>query len=440
MKPDLIVVSSYPRTGTLRGRDTVGVADYTKQTLISLPKHLNILVLAEKLKDEPLIATEGNIQVIRCWQRNHPLSLFSIFFHIIKSPTRKVLFEFEMAMLGDPWMNFFFVNLLLLLKIFQKKVFIVLHQVVLDFNEISGHIGQKKNSHLNTLLNLFAKIFYRLIVLFSYRIIIFEQFLKDRLDKNNSKIIVIPHGVEISNKRYNFDEANNFSESLSGAKSPEGKRDPRSGSPEVVSTAKIKLSNCFTITIFGYLAWYKGTDWLVETFVSYFDHHSKSKLKLIVAGGPNPNHLDKPYYQEYLSKLNSTASKHPQNIQITGFVDEKDIEKYYQESDLIILPYRVGMSSSGPLSIAFTHHKAFFVSDKIAPILNTSDISTIFKKHSLSPKIASFPLSSPKLLQKIIHLKKDFKLQKELGLISQEISSARSWNNISKQYLTCLNL
>lgn len=429
MKPDLIVVSSYPRTGTLRGRDTVGVADYTKQTLTSLPKHLKILVLAEKLKDEPLIVTEDNIQIIRCWQRNQPLSLFSIFSHVIKSPTKKVLFEFEMAMLGDPWMNFFFVKLLFLLKIFQKKVFVVLHQVVLDFNEISGHIGQKKNSQVNILLNLFAKIFYRLVVLFSYKIIIFEQFLKDRLDKNNSKITVIPHGVEITD---NKSETINFS--------ARNERDPQSGSPKVVSTAKIKLSNDFTITIFGYLAWYKGTDWIVDAFASYFDHHPKSKLKLIVAGGPNPNHLDKPYYQEYLSILNSTTSKHPQNIQITGFVDEKDIEKYYKQSDLIILSYRVGMSSSGPLSIAFTHHKPFFVSDKIAPILNTSDISHIFQKHSLSPKIVSFSLDSKDLVQKIIRLKNNPKLQQELTLISREISSARSWNNISKQYLTCLNL
>lgn len=429
MKPDLIVVSSYPRVGTLRGRDTVGVADYTKQTLISLPKHLNILVLAEKLKDEPIISTENNIQIIRCWQRNHPLSLLSIFFHIIKSPRNKILFEFEMAMLGNPWMNLFFVKLLLLLKIFQKNVTVVLHQVVLDFNEISGHIGQKKNSQINTLLNLFAKIFYRLVILFSYKIIIFEQFLKDRLDKNNSKITVIPHGVEMTD---NKSETINFS--------ARNERDPQSGSPKVVSTAKIKLSNNFTITIFGYLAWYKGTDWIVDAFASYFDHHPKSKLKLIVAGGPNPNHLDKPYYQEYLSKLNSTTSKHPQNIQITGFVDEKDIEKYYKQSDLIILPYRVGMSSSGPLSIAFTYHKPFFVSDKIAPILNTSDISHIFQKHSLSPKIVSFSLDSKDLVQKIIRLKNNPKLQQEFTLISREISSARSWNNISQQYLTCLNL
>lgn len=410
MKPDLIVVSSYPRIGTLRGRDTVGVADYTKQTLTSLPKNLKILVMAEKLKDEPLIATEGNIQVIRCWQRNHPLSLLSVFSQILKSRSPKILFEFEMAMLGDPWMNLFFVKLLFLLKLFNKKVTVVLHQVILDFNEMSGHIGQKRNSPLNPLLNLLAKIFYRLVTLFSNQIIVFEQFLKDRLDKNNSKIIVIPHGVE-NNKIV-----------------------------ETFCKTSLPKNNNFTITIFGYLAWYKGTDWIVNTLSSYFDHHPKSKIKLIVAGGPNPNHLDKPYYQKYLSNLENTASRHPQNIQITGFVDEKDIKKYYQLSDLIVLPYRVGMSSSGPLSLAFTYHKAFFVSEKIAPILKTSDINHIFSQHHLSQNTASFPLNSKNFLKKIIQLQKDQKLRQELASISQEISSARSWNNISHQYLSCLNL
>lgn len=425
MKPDLIVVSSYPRVGTLRGRDTVGVADYTKQTLTSLPEHLKILVLAEKLKDEPRVATENNIQVIRCWQRNHPLSLLSIFSHILKSPTKKVLFEFEMAMLGDPWMNLFFVKLLFLLKLFNQKVTVVLHQVVLDFNEMSGHIGQKKNSPLNSILNSLAKIFYRLVTLFSHQIIVFEQFLKDRLDKNNSKIVVIPHGVEI----------------IDAVKVTNGAQRSKAISRKESSTGNTFTSkNDFVITIFGYLAWYKGTDWIVNTLSSYFDHHPKSKIKLIVAGGPNPNHLDKLYYQKYLSELNNTASKHSQKIQITGFVDEKDIKKIYQVSDLIVLPYRVGMSSSGPLSIAFTHYKAFFVSEKIAPILNTSDINHIFLQHHLSQNAASFSLNSKDFLKKIIQLQKNQKLQHELASISQEISSARSWDNISHQYLSCLNL
>lgn len=407
MKPDLIVVSSYPPQGQTHGIGTVGVASYTKNTLTSLPSALNILVLAEKLPNQSPEYQEKNINILRCWQRNSLKAFLDILKNINKYHQIPVMIEFEMAMFGKPILNIFFPILLLILKLKKHPTTIVLHQVVLNFNEISGHIGQSKNSPLNTVLNFLAKIFYQSVISFSSKIIVFEQFLKDRLNKNNQKIFIIPHGVEVTNTSNNIIKKN---------------------------------KNNLTITIFGFLAWYKGTDWIVKTFGNYFSRHPKSKLKLVVAGGPNPNHLDKAYYQKYLSELNNIASKHPQNIQITGFVDEKDIEKYYQLSDLILLPYRVGMSSSGPLSIAFTHHKPFFVSDKIAPILNTSDIKTIFEKHSLSSQIVSFPLNSKKLLEKIIHLKKDSKLQKELGLISQEISLTRSWNNVSKQYLTCLNL
>ena len=115
---DLIVVSSYPRLGTLRDQYTVGVADYTKQTLTSLPSHLQILVLAEKIPGQPEIYTEKNITIQRIWTRNSALSFLSIFQEILKHPHVPILHEFEMAMYGHPLMNLFFVKLLFLLKLF----------------------------------------------------------------------------------------------------------------------------------------------------------------------------------------------------------------------------------------------------------------------------------------------------------------------------------
>ena len=193
--------------------------------------------------------------------------------------------------------------------------------------------------------------------------------------------------------------------------------------------------NNFVITAFGYLAWYKGTDWVVKTFSHYFDKHPQSKFKLVIAGGPNPNHLAKPYYQKYLAQIKNLASVHPSKIVLTGFIPESEINLYYRESNLILLPYRVGMSSSGPLSLAFSYHKPFLVSSKISPIFDTPDIKKIIAKKSVE-----FDLNSKSLFKKLISLQKDPSKLKKLSLASQHIAQSRDWSNISLQYLQCLNL
>lgn len=402
MSYDLIVVSSYPRFGTTRDKFTVGVADCTKQTLVSLPKSLKILVLAEELPGEKEVTTEENITVARIWQRNRLSSFFKIYKYILKfSKSTPLLLEFEVAMYGNPILNIFFVKLLLLLRLSSRKTYIVLHQVILNFQEISGHIGQSKNNPLYLLLNFLAKVFYKLIILFSYRVIVFEQFLKNRLGSQNSKIIVIPHGVEQL-------------------------------SPEKL---KIKIHRSFNITIFGFLAWYKGTDWIINVFAKYFDRHPNSKLKLIVAGGPNPNHLNKPYYQKFLQKINNLASRHPTKIILTGFVPESKISEYYLQADLIVLPYRVGMSSSGPVAIAFAYHRPFLMSSKISPSMDTFDIQFLGIKSQVE-----FPLDPKSIIKKIIKLSRNRQKLSLLTEVSQKISLIRSWTNISKLYKQCLEL
>jgi len=434
---DLIVVTSYPPQGQTHGQGTVGVASYAKNTLLSLSFHrpLKILVLAEILPNHPNNYDEGNIHVTRCWRRNSLTSYFSILHQINHHPCPNVLLEFEMAMLGNPLLNIPTPLFLALLRLTGHRVTTVLHQVVLNFGEISGHIGQSKNSPLNPILSFLAKIFYLLITAFSTQIIVFEQFLKNRLNSKNPKIVIIPHGVETDTQT----EASSFFRPQDPRGLAEGHEDEKKylrGKSNNLSSQK----KPFTITVFGFLAWYKGTDWIVKTVANYLHHHPRSNIKLVIAGGPNPNHLDKPYYQKYLSEIQSNVSKYPQNISISGFVSESDIQKFYRESDLIVLPYRVGMSSSGPLSIAFTYHKPFLVSSKISPILLTDDIMTSLRSLKLNPLSLVFSLTPKSFFHRLLSLKNHPQKLDKIALLSQQIESSRNWSNIGLQYLKTLEL
>jgi glycosyltransferase involved in cell wall biosynthesis len=409
---NLIVVSSYPEKGLVHGIKTVGVASYAKNTLLYLSKafgeKINITVLAEKLPRQENFYKEKNITVNRCWQRNRWTSWYQIFKEIKKQNSKKILFEFEMAMMGDPSKNILLPLFLLILKLSGKKVYVVIHQVVLNFEEMSGHLGIKNKSLKNKALSIFSRLFFSLTVYLSFMTIVFEQFLKDRLAKISSKkkIVVIPHGVEKDRLMINKEKARK----------------------------KLGYQNSdFIMAIFGYLAWYKGTDWLAEIVSEKIKTNPQTNIRLIIAGGPNPNHKNKSFYQKYLKNLETIAKKHPE-ISITGFVDQKDITAYYQAADVMVYPYRTGMSSSGPLAMAFTNHKPFLVSEPLSQLLDTADIINEMRKSELKKNDLSFSLDEKSFWTKIENLQNNKQLAKKLSLLSEKIAQKRSWKNIGLMY------
>jgi len=409
----LAVITSYPEKGLVHGKKTVGVASYAKNTLLSLSRafkgSLDITVLAEKLPDQKQTYKEKNISVDRCWQRNSWFLYGQLFKKIKKLNSKKILIEFEMSMMGGPAKNIFLPFFIFVLRLMSKEVFVVVHQVVLDFEEMSGHLGTKEKSVKNVILSFSSKLFFSLLVRSSSKTIVFEQFLKERLATISSakKIIVIPHGVE--------------TKVAIGSKAAARK--------------KLNLnSSDFVIAIFGYLAWYKGTDWLIEEVASHLFKNPKEKIKLVVAGGPNPNHKDKGFYQKYIDNIETVAKKFPDNITLTGFIDEKDINFYYQAADIMIYPYRTGMSSSGPLAMAFTNQKPFLLSAPLSQLLNTADIAKQMEGLKIKKENVSFSLNEQYFWDKLGKIKNNSMLQDRLSSLGKRIVADRGWENIGKMY------
>ena len=58
---------------------------------------------------------------------------------------------------------------------------------------------------------------------------------------------------------------------------------------------------------------------------------------MIIAGGANPNHKDKIFYQKYVKRIEQEAKNSEGKILVTGFVDENKIEiKPKCESEIIL--------------------------------------------------------------------------------------------------------
>lgn len=411
----LLVITSYPPQGQTHGAGTVGIASYAKNTIVALQramkrqeKECNITVLAEQL-EQPSRYTEDGISVCRVWQRGSILAYWQLLRQIQTYPTAKTaLVEFELSMFGGMLSLLLFPLFLLFLRLRGLRVFLVLHQVVDDINTMAGHIGIREKSVRTKVLNAAIALFYRLSLSQATRVIVFESYLKHNVSRFVSKerVEVIPHGVE----------------------PPPGAAPSREAARKQFG---FKDNDC-VLLYFGFIAWYKGADILVSMIGSEQLTMGDKTVKLLIAGGGNPNHDDKEHYQQYLRRINQLAQASDGRITITGFIQEKDIAACFTAADLVVLPYRTFMSSSGPLSLAFTYGRPVIVSEALQPYLQTDDFSQAMKESGVVEKDLFFSLQEP------FALKKNATTLARLGNFSTRMRQKRAWDLIGERYANSL--
>lgn len=399
-KETILVVSSYPDQ-EVGIRDLNAVAWYTKKTLESLPasKKKRFVIFAE-ITDQPKIYEDGRFLVIRCWKPNSFSLFFDLLGQIKNFPQAKtLLLEFEFNTFGGFIGTGLFPLFLLILKLLRKKVVLEIHQVLLDINSLSGHLNLKKNSFLTSFFNLALSIFYLVAGTLSKQIIVLEETLKERLSRyvNPAKIKTVFIAIS-RQKKISRQEARK----KLGLKEDE-----------------------LVLLYFGFITWYKGADWLVKEC-------AKQNLRLIMAGGESPTLKKKAHYQRFYREVLNTAKK-SKKIQVTGFVDEKDIPTYFAASDLVVLPYRTFMSSSGPFSLALSYHKPFLLSKKLSGYAQSKTFKEALKVTGLDQEDFFFDLSSASFRKKLATIKIR-KLQK----FSATLAKMRSRENLGKIYLEIL--
>ena len=412
-KKQLLVITSYPARGITHGDTTVGIASYAKNTLLSLSsqfKNTKITVLCEKLEKIDDSYTEKGIVVKRIWQRNSIATLPKIFIEIVKNHREadSILIEFEHSMFGSFLYLFPFPLFLVGIKLLRKKIIIVSHQVIPNMQEIGPHINIKENSELASFMNLMLGVFYRIMLSTCSKMIVFEEKLKTRLSKygDTRKIVVIPHGVE------------QFSDTPT-------KKEARE---------KLEISqNSFMVLHFGFIGWYKGTDWIIHAIKELKEKYKEGKqIELVIAGGENPNHIGKPYYTKYVQSVTKACEEN--GITLTGFVPENKISYYFQAADLVILPYRTFMSASGPFSLAMSFKKPFLLSPKVKDALDTKDVKELLAQVRLREEDVHFTDFNGDLSKKIVRIKRNTKLRTKIAKLAREIAKARSWNRIGQLY------
>jgi len=123
-----------------------------------------------------------------------------------------------------------------------------------------------------------------------------------------------------------------------------------------IASEKEKLgfsTNHTVLLFFGYVRRYKGLDILLEAFADLAAQ--RDDLRLLVAG----EFYDKPeFYYDIIEKLNIG---HKVKV-INQYIPNEELAKYFQLSEVVVLPYRSG-TQSGILNIAYGYQKPVVITD-----------------------------------------------------------------------------
>lgn len=407
----ILVISSYPEEGIKYSGKVCAVGGYAKNTLLSLSDCLKkdgqerkIIVLTLKTGKEEMYVENG-ILVWRIFERNKPLSYLKLLKAILKfKDVKDILVEFEFASFGDSKTTALLPLLTWFLRILGKETSLVIHQVVSDLSVLTGHLGWEKHSIKTSIYNKLLQIFLFILMAPVKNIIVLEEIFKQRLASMiglKNKIYVIPHGID-----------------------------------RELRLPKVKTNkNEFVLLYFGYLTWYKGVDFLIKTISEHQQINGK-KIRLIIAGGESVTQKTKSHYRRFVEDIYALSDS--PNIEITGFVSEKQIPKFFAQADLVILPYRVFMSSSGPLSFASAFGKPFILSTPLKDYFKSSDFSDSLNEANLQEEDIIFDLEPKKLIEKIRFAMDQDKLS-ALSKFSALLAEKRDFYSLSSSYARILS-
>jgi glycosyltransferase involved in cell wall biosynthesis len=372
-----------------------------------------VIVLADQ-HGKAIAYTEKNALVIRCFEQGKRGMWRSIWAQLRQfKQVKTILVQFDFSMYGSFVTSGLILPFFGLLKTFGYKVHVVSHHVVMDVNNLKGHVGLEDtlvDRVKAQIYNSVFKSFYVALKQVTDSIIVLEDTLKHRLGHliGESHVQVIPHAVDVD--------------------------------LPVISQAKARKklgipSQDAVVLFFGFANWFKGADLFADIFKNTTKLNGK-KAHIILAGGASSTLSDKPYYQRYIAGLKKTIAE-SKNVTMTGYVAQEDIKAYFAAADVVVFPYRYFMCASGVLSLAFSYQKPFIVSDKLQQMFDSPDLAVALKAANLSPADLQFSLqdnSAILLTNKVLSNGRSAKMKK-MGAIMRQM---RSFQNNATIYESAL--
>jgi len=414
----LLLVSSFPLQGEEIAKRNA-VSRYSKFLLEHFPDQQQVVVLCEQVtgQNNQAYLLKDNILVIPTYTINS-LKLFAQLNQQFKRfpQVKNILLQFEFSLFGKEIITFLLPFFFIWQRLFGKKVYTMLHQVVLDLSTLSGQVALPASSIKTLFFNGVMRLFYSILGLANQQVLVHDQFLADKLRflVPQRKLVIIPHGIN-GYRGFKQLQKDSFKRSL-GCKASDQ-----------------------LVLAYGYHSWYKGTDWLIKNFLRLKKSGQLAKnTKLLLAGDVAPTQKNQLHLQDFYHNLSKLIENNGQDIIHTGFVPEKEVAKIFAIADLVVFPYRARMSSSGALALALQYRKPFICSKFFAENLVTDELKKLAEKNKIATDRLLFDLNYSSFTKVFLNNWQNQSLSKKMTAFGRQVSKAHEWSEVALQYLTVI--
>ncbi len=322
---------------------------------------------------------EENVEVVKCWKPDDPLSLLRALFKIVKLKMPVVVFNLHFAIFGrSRTVNFFGFLMVgataLLGKILHFKTLVLLHNLP-DAIKID-YFGLK-----TSLLNRAGLLLAEKMTLWVDSVIVTTRINKKLIEQRfRRQAIYIPHGAWMLTPVWD------------GA--PPSKKD--------------------SLLFLGYISPAKDMSLLSRVYRSLKLKYPWLKLKLVTS--PHPNF---PESIEELKELYDIDG-----VEYLGYKREEELPQILRSCVALILPYITCTGSSGVL-----HLVSGFGLPTVAPDLPE------FRESRYDGAGILLCKDEAEMVQTIELLINDAGLWHELSRRSRKFAEQRSWNNVASMFL-----
>lgn len=380
-----------------------GIANYawrlTQALSLQLPKNYKIVVLADRCphsNDESYHIRK--VEVRRIWRKGL-LSCFTMLNAVLREKPHVVHTQFTYTYIwGRMSFSVLFPFTLLLLKTLRRPILVTIHDIIdlSSLNEETMKLYETKFPPAIARLGILTVT--KLIALFSNKILVHSVVSQETLIEdyriNAVKVVVIKHGTPPLD-------------------------------PDCCSSAEAKralnLQGKHVALFFGFLAPNKGIEWLLQSFAHVASKNNDAVL--LIAGGNHPR-----LNYNYMSKLVKLTQRLglENKVVFLGYVIDDMVPLLFKAADVVVLPYLIGVSTSGVLKMAISHLK---------PII-TSNIPTFREEliHNVTGVLVKLK-SVSELSEALQKLLSNDGLRNELSNGIREMAKQQSWHSVSKDTL-----
>jgi glycosyltransferase involved in cell wall biosynthesis len=377
-RPDVALIAPYPPAGA-RHAGRSGVASYAANLGAALTDAgANISVLAPYEDGEPVLASDGDVRVERCFERG-PGAMPRAARAAAELGPAVTHLQHEFFLYGGPdSMPGLIYGLERLAREGTAGPVVTMHHVV-DSSEVDADFVRLHRVKAPPgLARLGLSTIQGAIRRSAERVIVHEPFFASMVGGAE----VVPHGLEASPVI-----------------------------PREQARAELGLELPLTALCFGFLAPYKGLELSLEGAAGAGD-----AVELVVAGGDHPRLAERDSYAEELRRDWAGAAR------FVGHVPEADVGRWFSAADVALFMYPRPFSSSGALALALAH--------ETAPLLSPAMAASIG-----APDALAAPGDAWGLARKLRRLAADTSALEPLREAARELAGDRSWPAVARRHL-----